>query len=289
MLQFLENTGQDILTELRNLNSFLSNSQNNLHFLVSSNIDFTKVDNGASLHNSFFRGKNLGTMLSQSQIDAINNGSFDDLFIGDFWVINGIYWRILHFDPFYGLGSLDSFSVAGNCSAHHIAVAPDSGLYLAFAGNGSTNGGYYNSLLRTNLASATSTIENSFGADHIMTYNDTLSNAADNGVSTACADYSCNVEIMSESMVFGTHFAGSLQSINQLQITSGVLPSYCTNQFALFRLRPDFIKASNGSLYWLRDICAPNSFFAVYANGALGSAPTNSGNGSFVRPFFLLH
>ena len=100
MLQFLENTGQDILTELRNLNSFLSNSQNNLHFLVSSNIDFTKVDNGASLHNSFFRGKNLGTMLSQSQIDAINNGSFDDLFIGDFWVINGIYWRILHFAPF---------------------------------------------------------------------------------------------------------------------------------------------------------------------------------------------
>ena len=51
----------------------------------------------AGFHNSLFRGKSLGTSVTAAQWAAIGAGTFDDLFIGDYWTINGIVWRIAAF------------------------------------------------------------------------------------------------------------------------------------------------------------------------------------------------
>lgn len=47
--------------------------------------------NNAAAHNAVYRGKNLGTSITDAQLSAIRNGTFDDLYIGDYWVlpING--------------------------------------------------------------------------------------------------------------------------------------------------------------------------------------------------------
>ena len=52
----------------------------------------------AGFHNSIYRGKNLGSSVSAEQWAQIGAGTFDDMFIGDYWVINGVTWRIAAFD-----------------------------------------------------------------------------------------------------------------------------------------------------------------------------------------------
>ncbi len=44
--------------------------------------------NNAGAHNSLYRGKNLGTSITAAQIAAIQNGSFDDIYPGDYWVFS---------------------------------------------------------------------------------------------------------------------------------------------------------------------------------------------------------
>lgn len=41
------------------------------------------------MHRNIYRGKNLGSSVTSAQKTAINNGSFDDLFIGDYWTSGG--------------------------------------------------------------------------------------------------------------------------------------------------------------------------------------------------------
>lgn len=50
---------------------------------------------GAGFHNSIFRGKNLGSTITDAQYTAISTGTFDDLFVGDYWdfVIDGVNVR----------------------------------------------------------------------------------------------------------------------------------------------------------------------------------------------------
>ena len=36
--------------------------------------------------------------MSADQYDQIDAGTFDDLYIGDFWEINSVKWRIAAFD-----------------------------------------------------------------------------------------------------------------------------------------------------------------------------------------------
>ncbi len=41
--------------------------------------------NNAAAHNSYYRGKNLGTAITAAQIAAIRNGTFTDIYPGDYW------------------------------------------------------------------------------------------------------------------------------------------------------------------------------------------------------------
>ena len=63
--------------------------------------------NNAGAHNAIYRGKNLGTSVTTAQYNAIKAGTFDDLYIGDYWVINGVTWRIAAFDYYLRCGDSD--------------------------------------------------------------------------------------------------------------------------------------------------------------------------------------
>ena len=49
---------------------------------------YDAVEDGAGSHNSFFRGKNLGTQVTAQQYARMVDGTFKDLFIGDYWTLN---------------------------------------------------------------------------------------------------------------------------------------------------------------------------------------------------------
>ena len=95
--------------------------------------------NNAGAHNAIYRGKNLGTAVTTAQYNAIKAGTFDDLYIGDYWVINGVNWRIAAFDYYYRCGDTD-------LTTHHAVIVPDSSLYNHVMNDTNiTEGGYVGS------------------------------------------------------------------------------------------------------------------------------------------------
>jgi hypothetical protein len=96
---------------------------------------------GAGFHNSIYRGKWLGEYPTEKQLEAIENGTFKDLFIGDYWSGNsGINYRIAAFDYYYGIGEKP-------CDKHHVVIVPDQTLNLS-GSRISNRGGYTFSTLK---------------------------------------------------------------------------------------------------------------------------------------------
>lgn len=90
--------------------------------------------NNAGAHNAIYRGKSLGSTVTTAQYAAIKAGTFDDLYIGDYWTIGGVNYRIAAFD--YYLNSGDT-----SCTTHHVVIVPDTCLYNAQMHN-TSSGGY---------------------------------------------------------------------------------------------------------------------------------------------------
>lgn len=74
----------------------------------------------ATAHCSIFRGKNLGTSISAEQQAAIADGSFTDIWVGDYWEIDGVKWRVVDLDYFYNVNAGDGF-----ITHHHAVLMPD--------------------------------------------------------------------------------------------------------------------------------------------------------------------
>lgn len=51
-------------------------------------------------HKQIFRGKDLGSTITAAHLNEIQNGSFKDLFVGDYWTIDNIKWTIADFNYF---------------------------------------------------------------------------------------------------------------------------------------------------------------------------------------------
>ena len=60
--------------------------------------------NNAGAHNAIYRGKSLGSTVTTAQYAAIKAGTFDDLYIGDYWTIGGVNYRIAAFDYYLNSG-----------------------------------------------------------------------------------------------------------------------------------------------------------------------------------------
>lgn len=104
----------------------------------------------------------MGNAVTPEQYAAIRAGTFEDLYIGDYWTIGGIDYRIAAFD--YYLNSGDT-----RCTTHHAVIAPDTCLYItSMNSTNTTNGGYVGSAMHTaNLEQAKTTIKGAFSG-HVL-------------------------------------------------------------------------------------------------------------------------
>lgn len=233
-----------------------------------------KQEENAGFHNAKYRGKNLGTSLTTAQKQAISSGKFTDMFIGDYWVINGVTWRIAAFDYWLRCGDSD-------LTTHHVVIVPDSALYNHVMNDSNvTTGGYVGSKMYTEgLNQAKETIKNAFGESNILTHKEYLTNATSNGYASAGAWYESQVELMNENMVYGSAVFRPQNSLgatipNSHFIGKSLLP--------LFQFRPDLI--SNRITYWLRDVVSASLFARVYGIGSTDSNIASYSHG--VRPAF---
>lgn len=237
---------------------------------------YLPLADGAGFHNSVYRGKSLGSAVTDVQWAAISDGTFRDLYIGDYWTIGGINYRIAAFD--YYLRSGDN----ADLTTHHVTLVPDTSMYNQVMNDtDTTNGAYIGSKMYTEgLAQAKTTINNAFGSSHILTHRRHLQNAATNGYSTGGAWYDSTVELMTEQNVYGGRIFGNC--ING----TGWPNLYTTDksQYPLFAMRPDMI--SNRQTYWLRDVASASGFCYV---GTDGNAAAPLARASFgVRPAFSI-
>ena len=241
---------------------------------VNTILEQLTYDN-AGAHNSIYRGKNLGTTVTKEQWEAISSGTFTDLYIGDYWVIGGVNWRIAAFDYYLNCGDT-SFT------KHHAVIVPATCLYNAQMNTTNvTTGAYKGSAMYTaNLTQAKSTINSAFGSSHVLSHRIYLSNATSNGRASAGEWTDSTVDLMCEHMVYGSGIFSPVSDgsnvPNNYRVEKGQLP--------LFALEPSRI--CNRAAWWLRDvITAANFAFVNYYGNAYCNRASNSLG---VRPAFCI-
>lgn len=231
------------------------------------------IYNGAA-HNAIYRGKYLGTSVTAEQYAAISAGTFEDLYIGDYWTISGVNYRIAAFDYYWNCGDTA-------IPPHHAVIVPEKNLYNAVMNTTNiTTGGYVGSqMYTTNLEQAKTTIKAAFSG-HVVNHRIYLINAVANGYSSGGAWVDSEVDLMNEQMVYGSGI------FSPVSTGSAVPANYRVekNQLPLFAMNPAMLNTRE--TYWLRDVITASFFAYVYNNGG---ANYNSASLSLgVRPAFCI-
>ena len=239
--------------------------------------------NNAGAHNAIYRGKSLGSTVTTAQYAAIKAGTFDDLYIGDYWTIGGVNYRIAAFD--YYLNSGDT-----NCTTHHVVIVPDTCLYNAQMHNTSsggwesgaantTAGGYVGSdMYKSNLEQAKTTIKSAFSG-HVLKHRIYLTNAVANGRASGGAWCDSEVDLMCEQMVYGSGIFSPVSDGSNVPANYRVEKS----QLPLFQHEPSRI--CNRATWWLRDVITASHFAVVDNDGYAACA--NASQFSWRSPGFL--
>ena len=261
-------------------------------------IEFTKnltteeynkyIEAGIALRRNTYREKNITEYYSDGSLyEMISNGTFDDIYVGDYINANGVTWLIADIDNYLHSGNEE-------LTKHHVTVIPATPLLNApMNETGTTEGGYANSKMASetlpNLVSEEGVIGKAFG-NHIIEYQNLLtthvkteainqSGGRYNGASDEWTWYTRKIDLMSEVNVFGTTIWSS----------SGYDTGIDNRQYAIFQLKPEFINSYGNERfhYWLKDVASYMDFaFISYMGTSRGE--WNSVNELGVRPRFLI-
>lgn len=246
----------------------------------------------AASHNALYRGKDLTSYFNSGAMStAIANGTFDDIYPGDYIIktvtVNGTTYSNIK----WIVGDLDYHLHRGDTetTTHHVVLFPETHLGNArMNASNTTSGGYQGSEMWTTTIPLYATgIINAFGSSHVLVHRERLTKAIDanayaggggmgNGATVYADGEWINVtaNIFNEAMMFGhAPFASSGRDTYD-----------CNKQIAAFRYGQNFTRAN---WCWLRDV-ASSMYFALADN--LGEADSSyASNTGGVRPYFLLH
>ena len=240
--------------------------------------------NNAGAHNAIYRGKSLGSTVTTAQYAAIKAGTFDNLYIGDYWTIGGVNYRIAAFDYYLNSGDTD-------CTTHHVVIVPDTCLYNAQMHNTSsggwesgaantTAGGYVGSdMYKSNLEQAKTTIKSAFSG-HVLKHRIYLTNAVANGRASGGAWCDSEVDLMCEQMVYGSGIFSPVSDGSNVPANYRVEKS----QLPLFQHEPSRI--CNRNNWWLRDVITASTFAVVDGGGYANYGGASASIG--VRPAFCI-
>lgn len=210
------------------------------------------------MHRNTFRGKCLGESITEEQLTAIQDGRFYDLYVGDYWEINEVKYRIADINYWKNVGYPEQVQKP------HILIVPDTTLGSGqMHTSNSTSGGYKSSTMKTaRLNQIADSLPDTFKnilISHRMFSDGTW--------------FTTSVDLMNEVMVHGTYICTD----NSNKQTSD------TQQLALFRLVPE-LKAIG--VYWLRNVASERMYTLVSQYGDASSDMATSTYG--IRPVFAI-
>ena len=211
------------------------------------------------MHRNIFQEKSLGESITEEQLTAIRDGTVDGLYIGDYWEINGVRYRIADINYWRNVGYPEKVQKP------HILIVPDTALGSGqMNANNSTAGGYINSTMKaTQLNHTVEALPDTFKS--LLLTHKMFSDGS--WVSTS-------VDLMNEVMVHGTYICADG---NNRQTSD-------TQQLALFGLVPEL--KTIGVNYWLRNIAGSQTYTLV---SQYGDASTDAATSTYgIRPVFAV-
>ena len=260
----------------------LTDGTNGTRIIAGADLPYALMDLcGPQMHRMTYRGKNLGGVLTSEQKAAIQAGTFDDLWLGDYWTLGGVNYRIADFDYWYNRGDTAFTS-------HHLAIVPETNLGTAKMNSTSTTtGGWTGSeMYTTNLTPVKETINAAFGTN-VLTHREYLINTVTNGYPSAGGWTDSTVELMNEPMVYGSYiYTPASDGVN-----ANIVKRYTNSQtqLALFMVCPQFINSTAAGTrlsYWLRDVASTERFARVTDYGPVTDSAASLEYG--IRPVFAI-
>ena len=217
-------------------------------------------------HRNIYRGKKLGTSITEAQKTAIHDATFDDMYIGDYWTINNHKYIIA--DMNYWKGRYDKLTAGEgedpilSVDKNHLVIIAMTGATAKMNDAASTDGAYLGSKMYTEYLTPTrDIIENDLG--NLVTYHrEIFSNSvnAETHMPNNHVWVDSYADLMNELMVYGSfvHSPTAPNTINHDHYTID------RDQLSLFRLNPN---ALGHTTIWLRDVVTYSSFAMVNTSG----------------------
>lgn len=230
----------------------------------------------AAAHNAIYRGKYLGASVTTAQWAAIKAGTFDDLYIGDYWTIGGVDYVIAAFNYYLNCGDTA-------CTANHVTIVPRKNLYNHVMNDTNVVTGAYvgSKMYASGLNSAKTTIANAFGSAHILTIRQLFANSVSGEYENNGSWYDASVFLMNEINIYGGYVFKSF-----MHGTSwAYMYSIDNSQYPVFTFDKTMIHTRQD--YWLRDVANSGSFCLVDYRGNCNTNGASSSLG--VRPAFNIY
>lgn len=250
---------------------------------------YAMVPDGAPTHNNIFRGSNLGA-LNATHIANIQNGSFHDMFIGDYFSINGSNYVIAGINYKKGHGDKVN-SPLGN----HLVLMPqvwsetptqtlnpDGGTTHYMQDTETSADGFAGTkLYKTYLPQIQTKLESDFG-NHLMNFRTVVSTHVDDSGAPDQAEWrDAKVAIPNEVMIYGAILNGNNKNGSWHNIGDE------DSQLPLMRLNDSERCNNHVGAFWLRDIHSALGFADARDSGdAFWASASDTWRG--VRAFFLI-
>lgn len=211
-------------------------------------------------HNGGIRGNDLGSSYTAEQKAAIAAGTFEDIYVGDYWTFGGTVWRVADIDTFYQHGD-------PRCTEHHVVIMPDEALF-----NSGFDASLYgnDSIATTKLPTEAASLEAIIGSYLI------------DKKYMAHKDSSSYYQWVSYKMMTPS-FHNFLGAYDMEDAPTD--PARQSQQFALFRYAPWFINTVVGVNFWCVDRYSSNAARVTHTRICDWQPYTNVYG---IRPFALL-
>lgn len=250
-------------------------------------------------HNNIFRGDDLFAKgYDINDICAmIADGSFSDIYIGDYFTLSGSIpdvpcfveqtgddgtkslvesTQTVMYNTKFRIAGLDTYLNTGDTAftAHHAVIVPDENIGTnRMNGTNSTTGGYVSSFMFASVLPVYNTHFSAKLNNHLLSHREILSNSVTGNQASGWAWANVKINLMSEPEVYGSNLWGN-------KYDAGV--NY--RQFPLFRIASKYI--CNRNWCWLNTIAGGSDFTAMTSNG--NATRNGAGVALAVRPCFCI-
>lgn len=253
----------------------------------------------AENHNNIFRGDDLFAKgYDINDICAmIADGSFSDIYIGDYFTLSGSIENVpcfveqtgddgakslvestqtVTYNTKFRIAGLDTYLNTGDTAftAHHAVIVPDNAIGSnRMNSTNTTTGGYTGSFMFASVLPVYNAHFSTKLGNHLLSHREILSNSVSGGASNNWEWKDVKMALASEPELVGT-------TVKSMPSDVGI--NY--NQFPLFKIVPKYIV--NRNQYWTKAVATSTQFVSIYNNGML-SFNSSSLNGG-VRPCFCI-